>query len=167
MIEFSLFKHKNLLGTKEFFLLYIKCTIQLKVCWQMVCFPSLFKKVVWNAENVFMISLEKMSQNSNSKNFTAIFLKLQWKILYLCTNSKRKHHDYRLLKLVFQQSCGLWIWEYEWQIFSMPEISCLIYLQFSLDSINIMADKYHNLNLFRLHSTEQITWTYPARYYTG
>lgn len=101
----------------------------------MVYLPSL--KVVWNAENVFMISLEKMSQNSNSKNFTGIFLKLQWKILYLCTNSKRKHHDYRLLKLVFQQSCGLWIWEYEWQIFSMP-ISCLIYLQFSLNSINIM-----------------------------
>ena len=46
-------------------------------------------------------------------------------------------------------------------------IISLIYLQFRLDSINIMADKYHNLNLFRLHSTEQITWTYSAGYYTG
>lgn len=51
-----------------------------------------------------------MSQNLNSKNFTGIFLKLQCKILYLCTNSKRKHHDYKLLKLVFNSHM---VYEYE------------------------------------------------------
>ena len=112
-LQFSFLKCRNLpLGTKEFFLLYIKPTTQSNVCWQMVHFPSFFKGS-WNEEKVFMNNLEKMSQNSSSKNFTGIFLKLQSMILYLCANSKRKHHDYKLLKLVFQQSHGLWIWEFE------------------------------------------------------
>lgn len=152
MIEFSLFKHKKLSSTKEFSYC-TSCTSQLCPADKWYAFHH-FLKVVWNAENVFMISLEKMSQNSNSKNFTGIFLKLQWKILYLCTNSKKKkHHDYRLLKLV--SSTVMWSMNMRiWMTNFLNAKNIMFNIPYnSNDSINIMADKYHSLNLFRLHST--------------
>lgn len=49
-----------------------------------------------------MINFEKKSQNSNSKKFTGIFLRILSIILHLC--EKRKYHNYEVLKLIFQQS---------------------------------------------------------------
>ena len=58
---------------------------------------------------------------------------------------------------------GIWIRNF----LTAKNTLSLIYLQFSQDSINTMADKHHYLNLFRLHLIEQITWTYPPGYQTG
>lgn len=42
-----------------------------------------------------------------------MLLQFQSTILYLFANYERKHHDYKLSKLVCQQSHGLRIWEVE------------------------------------------------------
>lgn len=118
-------------------------------------------------KEVFANNLENMSQNSNSKIFTGIFLKSPSMILYLCANYKRKHHDYNLSKLVFPVTwfmiMGIWILDF----LTATNTISLTYLQFSQDSINNMAEKHHNVNLFRLHPIEQITWTYPTWHHTG
>lgn len=146
-----------------------------QVCWQMVHFPS-FIKYNWKEEKYSWSVLRKYHKIKTLKTFTGIFAKFKSIMFYLCASYERKHHDYKLWCLFFNSHML-----YEYGNLHKKFSYCQKHHKFSIHSVNtassvnifiqysiiIMAEKHHNLNLFKLHPTEKITWIYPTGCHTG